>query len=236
MNNKSIRCLASQGFGKINRPGVSYVLVSSGEETDFIYEVTGSINAGIADAFNALSLSFKDRFALLTKHNCGLRYTEMHNLTFHNNLVLIDSFLPEIMGYALLLYYRDGLNNVADIVERMTVDNPLGYDLKNGHPFYSYKFKKFLTACVLGMTPCNVWNGATDMRGFSKGSKEHTMLSDYRFRRSEFEDYLLSSTKFETACISQHGLRSIYEEAGKYYLRLGLQINHIEINVTENVP
>ena len=88
MSDMRIGCPAAQRFG------TTTVFLESGEETDFIYEVTGPMNSGIADAFNASSLSFKDRFALLTKHNCGLRYAGMHNATFHDNLVLIDSFLP----------------------------------------------------------------------------------------------------------------------------------------------
>ena len=225
MNNKSMRCLASKGFGKINGPGVSSVLVSSGEETDFIYEVTGSINAGIADAFNALSLSFKDRFALLTKHNCGLRYTGMYSATFHDNLVLIDSYLPEMVGYALLLYYSDGLNNVADIVERMTVDNPMRYDLTNGHPFYSYKFKKFLTACALGMTPCNVWNGKVDMYVTLKGAEKTCEFLGYYFLGPKgFEDYLLNNAKFATSCCSGQEFGSIYKDTAKYHLKLSLQM------------
>ena len=219
MSDMSIGCLAEQGFGKTT------VFLESGEATDFIYEVMGPMNSGIADAFNALSLSFTDRFALLTKHNCRLRYMGMHNVTFHDNLVLIDSYLPEMVGYALLLYYSDGLNNVADIVERMTVDNPLGYDLKNGHPFYSYKFKKFLTACALGMTPYNVWNGATDMQGLRRGvTEKDAVLRNYVFDRNEFEEFLLNSAQFETACNSQHGFGSIYQEAGKNCLKLRLQV------------
>lgn len=219
MSDMSIGCLAEQGFGKTT------VLIESGQATDFIYEVTGPMNAEIAEAFNALSLSCGDRFAFLSKHQCDLRYSGMHSATFHDNLVLIDSFLPEIMGYALLLYYRDGLNNVADVVERMTVDNPLGYDLKNGHPFYSYKFKKFLTACALGMTPCNVWNGKADMYATLKGAEKTYEFSGYYFLNPKgFEDYLLNNATFETDCYSRHEFRPIYKGTAKYHLKLSLQM------------
>ena len=219
MSDMRIGCPVAQGFG------TTTVFLESGEKTDFIYEVTGPMNSGIADAFNASSLSFKDRFALLTKHNCGLRYAGMHNATFHDNLVLIDSFLPEIMGYALLQYYRDDLNNVAEAAEKMTMDNPMRYDLTYGHPFYSYKFKKFLTACALGMTPCNVWNGKPDIRGLLRSvTEDYGVLRNYVFHRNEFEEFLLNSAQFETACNSQHGFGSIYQEAGKYCLKLGLQV------------
>lgn len=37
--------------------------------------------------------------------------------------------------------------------------NPLGYNLENDHPFYSYKMKRFLTDIALGMMPSKVWTG-----------------------------------------------------------------------------
>ena len=50
------------------------------------------------------------------------------------------------------------------------------------------------------------------------------VLCYHLFNRNEFENYLISNTKFETASTSRHDFGYIYEDNGRYFLKLNLQI------------
>ncbi|WP_444442197.1 HpaII family restriction endonuclease, partial [Pseudoruminococcus massiliensis] len=172
---------------------------------------------------------FKNRFEFLYHNNCCLIYNDMANITFKNNLILIDGVLPEITANLLIAYYKDGYSNVVSAIEKITQDNPLGYNLDQGHPFYSYKFKKFLTECALGMLPSKMWNGIVDATGgYIIVKEDGEVLCYHLFNRNEFENYLLKSTRFETASTSRHEFGKIYKENNKYYIKLNLQIRFIK--------
>jgi hypothetical protein len=103
------------------------------------------------------------------------------------------------------------------------------YNLSKGHPFYQYKFKKFLTESALGMLPSKPWDGTADATGgYIIVREDGAVLCYHLFNRNEFENYLVKNTKFETASTSRHQFGSIYKENGKYYLKLNLQVRFIK--------
>ena len=216
---------AVQGFSIKSRLGSPSTLINAGKTTNFIFEVVGDVNDDVMNEFNACSKLFKDRFNVLKRNNCSIVYRDMENCIFKNNLILIDGVLPEITAYLLTAYYRDGLANVFSAVTKITEDNPLNYNFAGGHPFYSYKIKKLLTECALGMLPSKVWNGTADATGgYIIVREDGEVLCYHLFNRNEFEEYLLKNTKFETASTSRHDFGTIYKKDGKYYLKLNLQV------------
>ena len=103
------------------------------------------------------------------------------------------------------------------------------YNLEKGHPFYSYKFKKLLTECALGMIPSKMWDGTADATGgYIIVREDEEVLCYHLFNRNEFENYLLKNTKFETASTSRHEFGKIYKENNEYYIKLNLQIRFIK--------
>ena len=218
-----------QGFSIKSRLGGPSTLINAGKTTNFIYEVTGPINDSIMNEFNTCSKKFKPRFDVLRNHDCDIKYLGMENSVFEGNLMLIDGDLPKICGYMLKSYYSTGLNKVIDSLNNITENNPLNYNLSNGHPFYSYKFKRLLSECALGMLPAKTWDGIADATGgYIIVREDGEVLCYHLFNHNEFENYLLQNTKFETASTSRHQFGSIYEENGKYYLKLNLQIRFIK--------
>ena len=150
---------AVQGFSIKSRLGSPSTLINAGTTTNFIYKVTGHISDEIMEGFNTVSKQFKDKFAFLNNNDCRIEFTGMENETFENNLILIDGDLPEICACLLREYYTNGIRKVSDCIEKITKENVLNYNSSKGHPFYSYKFKKFITECALGMLPGKVWDG-----------------------------------------------------------------------------
>ena len=218
-----------QGFSIKSRLGGPSTLINAGKTTNFIFEVNGPINNEIMNSFNTCSKKFKDKFTVLQNNACDIEYIGMENSVFEGNLMLIDGDLPRICGYMLKNYYSTGLNKVIDSLSSITETNPLNYNLSNGHPFYSYKFKRMLSECALGMLPGKTWDGIADATGgYIIVREDGEVLCYHLFNHNEFENYLLQNTKFETASTSRHQFGTIYKENNKYYLKLNLQIRFIK--------
>ena len=218
-----------QGFSIKSRLGGASTLVNAGKTTNFIYEITGNPTDAIAAGFESCSKLFKQKMAYLADAGCGLKYVGMENDTFESNLLLIDGDLPQICAYMLTGYYSTGVNTVEKALESIVDANPMNYNLSKGHPFYQYKFKKFLAESALGMLPSKAWDGNADATGgYIIVREDGEVLCYHLFNRNEFENYLVKNTKFETASTSRHQFGSIYKEDGKYYLKLNLQIRFIK--------
>ncbi len=218
-----------QGFSIKSRLGGPSTLINAGKTTNFIFEVNGPINDEIMNEFNTCSKKFKDKFTVLQNSACDIEYVGMENSVFEGNLMLIDGDLPRICSYMLKSYYSSGLNKVIDSLNSITKTNPLNYNLSNGHPFYSYKFKRMLSECALGMLPGKTWDGIADATGgYIIVREDGEVLCYHLFNHNEFENYLLQNTKFETASTGRHQFGKIYKENDTYYLKLNLQIRFIK--------
>lgn len=215
-----------QGFSIKSRLGRASTLINAGKTTNFIYEITGPVNDNVMNTFNDCSNVFKRKFAYLKKiAGCDIAYRGMENKTFEDNLSLIDGDLPKICAYMLAEYYSSGVNTVQKSLIALINSNPLNYNLSKGQPFYQYKFKKFLTDSALGMLPSKPWDGNADATGgYIIVREDGEVLCYHLFNRNEFENYLISNTKFETASTGRHDFGYIYEDNGRYFLKLNLQI------------
>ncbi len=150
------------------------------------------------------------------------------NPIFSNNLILIDSALPQIMAEIIYLFYSTSHSSLKSLVEEISTINPLSFDGNHNHPFYSYKIKRFLTDIALGMMPSKVWTGELEATGGHLVVKDDgEILSYHIYNRNDFEDYLLNNTKLETASSSRHEFGQIYEENGNQFFKLNLQIRFI---------
>ena len=69
-----------------------------------------------------------------------VKFQNIQSATLQLNLQLIDSDLPQILAELLLLKYSTpGLALLAPTLGQLTINNPLQFDLSQGHPFYEYK-------------------------------------------------------------------------------------------------
>ena len=181
-------------------------------ETNDIYKVSGSKN----------HIDVRDRINKIIEENGTLEYRKMNGQIFEDNLVLIDSNMDRIIAETLLYFYKDGINNCNDMVEKLEQENPMNYGNVNA---YRYKFKKFLTAVALGMKPATVWDGLDEAAvGYIVVTKEGNVLAYHIYNRNYFEEYLLSNTKYETASTSIHDFGEVYSENGEDFIKLNLQV------------
>ena len=216
------------GFSIKSQLGGASTLLNAGKTTNFIYEIE-NINLSDEQIISINSIDsrskIKDRIEKITELGGKLQFQKTESSVFGNNLILIDSALPKIIAENLHLFFTSTFSSIVDLTTQISASNPLDYNLETNHPFYSYKIKRFLTDIALGMMPSKVWTGELDATGGYLVVKENGEVLCYHiYNRNEFEDYLFTNTKLETASSTRHEFGKIYEENGQIYFKLNLQI------------
>ena len=204
-------------------------LLNAGKTTNFIYKIVQNHSDFIREANEIYKVSggknhtnVRGRISKIIEENGTLEYRNINNQIFEDNLVLIDSNMDRIIAETLLYFYKDGISNCNEMVEKLEQENPMNYGNVNA---YKYKFKKFLTAVALGMKPATVWDGLDEATGgYIVVTKEGNVLAYHIYNRNYFEEYLLSNTKYETASTSRHDFGEVYSENGEDFIKLNLQV------------
>lgn len=223
--------LAELGFSIKSQLGGDSTLLNAGKTTNFIYKVLDFEGSDIEiDRINSIETrrKIKDRLKEINTLKGSLKFQDLHQDIFKNNLVLIDSLLPNILSEILLQFYIGTKTTIKELTEEINSSNPLGYDKQFSHSFYEYKVKRFLTDVALGMMPSKVWGGIYDATGgylVVKVSGE--VLCYHIYNRNQFEDYLFENTRLETASSSRHAFGTLFKKNGQTYITLNLQIRFI---------
>jgi type II restriction enzyme len=219
------------GFSIKSQLGGASTLLNAGKTTNFIYKVNkASFTTKQITQINAIDTrsKIKDRIEKIKELKGKLQFNKPESSVFENNLILIDSSLPNIISEILVLFFTSNLSKISDLVSEISAKNPLGYNLENNHPFYSYKIKRFLTDIALGMMPSKVWTGELDATGGYLVVKDDGEILCYHiYNRNEFEDYLYTNTKLETASSTRHEFGIVYKENNNLYFNLNLQIRFL---------
>lgn len=227
----------SLGFSIKSQLGNPSTLLNAGETTNFIFKIENNslskkdiedINSLFVKRGEKLSRDIKGRIKAIYEKGAKLSFVNPQKQIFSNNLILIDSLLPQILASVLLQFASSNYSSLEDLVKVTEEQNPLNFDTTNKHLFYSYKIKRFLTDIALGMMPSKVWTGEYDATGGYLIVKADGEIVCYHiYNKNEFENYLLLNTKLETASSSRHKFGEIYEEDGQLYFKLNLQIRFL---------
>jgi len=219
------------GFSIKSQLGGASTLLNAGKTTNFIYKLNKvNFTTKQITQINAIDTrsKIKDRIEKIKELKGKLQFYKPESSVFENNLILIDSSLPNIISEILVLFFTSNLSKISDLVSEISEKNPLGYNLENNHPFYSYKIKRFLTDIALGMMPSKVWTGELDATGGYLVVKDDGEILCYHiYNRNEFEDYLFTNTKLETASSTRHEFGIVYEENRQLCFNLNLQIRFL---------
>lgn len=228
IHDQKINQTAELGFSIKSQLGGDATLLNAGKTTNFIYQISGfQPTENHLKTVNEIDTKskIKDRIENIKTLGGNIEYVSLEKDVFKNNLVLIDSLLPNILAEIVKTFYTSNLSSIVDLTDNINKMNPLNYDNQFAHTFYEYKIKRFLTDIALGMTPSKVWNGVYDATGgylIVKGNGD--ILCYHIYNRNQFEDYLFQNTRLETASSSRHEFGKIYEKNGKFFFKLNLQI------------
>lgn len=231
IHDQRINQTAELGFSIKSQLGGDSTLLNAGKTTNFVYQIYGFKGSPIdIERINAIDSrsKIKDRIEEVQKLEGKLKFLSLEQDIFKNNLVLIDSLLPNILAEVIKQFFTSNLSTVSEIANEISSKNPLGYDTQFSHSFYEYKIKRFLTDAALGMTPSKVWGGLYDATGGYLIVKEDGEILCYHiYNRNQFEDYLFHNTKLETASSTRHDFGKVLSKGDNIYFKLNLQIRFI---------
>lgn len=212
------------GFSIKSHIGSKPTLINAGENTNFIFNIIGC-NDEIMSVVNGIESKTKniDKIEYLLLSGCSFQETlPMLSTQFEENLCFIDTIMPRFLSLAVLYSYVYRIISLSQVIEKMKEINPLNF--KNTM-MYEYKFKKFLCACALGMTPEKQWEGSEDANGgYIVVKNDGSVVCYHIYNRTEFEQYLYDYTFFERASTSRHHYMYIYKEENQYKIKLNLQV------------
>ncbi|MET0943950.1 MAG: HpaII family restriction endonuclease [Flavobacterium sp.] len=227
-----INQVADLGFSIKSELGGDPTLLNAGETTNFIYKIDGyNFSKAEIDEINSINTKskIKDRITEIKNKGGSFSFHKTNRHVFKNNLVLIDSLLPNILAEIVYLYYTSKFNSIQDLVQIVKNENPLKYDTQSSHSFYEYKIKRFLTDVALGMMPSKVWSGIYDATGGHLIVRENgDVLCYHIYNRNQFEDFLYNTTRLETAGSTKHKYGKLYqdEDDKQFYFKLNLQVRY----------
>jgi len=186
------------------------LFIESSESTDFKFSIVGrELSISQIEMINNISGHSKVRRRVkeLLSLSCLLDFVEVKNQMFSNNLILIDSALPEIVASMVLRFYLGLKSKTSDLILDIDKDNLLNFNTSKGHPFYLHKVKRLFNHVALGMVPYRLWKGDCSF-----------------YDETKLDDFLIFNTKFEEVLKPQHDFGEIYIENKKLYINLNLQI------------
>lgn len=228
------------GFSIKSALGHPSTLLNSGKTTNFIFKLDGNVTeerisivngtAGYsASAEHHARKTLGMRYQTLLSAGITLNYMNTESQVMSENLMLIDSRLPEIVAEMLKIHYIDGVSCIEKQIDILSEKNPLGLSNADKKTFYGYKVRKLLAAFALGMQPATPWKGNEDASGgYIVVKQDGEVLCYHLYNRNDFEDYLVKHTKLETASTSRHDFSKIYKDVnGDYMLKLNLQIRFV---------
>lgn len=232
IHDEKTRQTPTLGFSIKSQLGNPSTLLNAGKSTNFIYKITGlDLEQNLINEINSIETrsKIKDRLKRIQEEGGSFQFTGTEKSIFSNNLILIDSLLPDIISEMVFQYYSSGASTVSELVKTTEELNPLNFNQEFNHQFYSYKTKRFLTDVALGMMPATVWTGKYDATGGYLIVKPDGDIRCYHiYNRNDFENYLLNNTRLETASSSRHKFGKIYEEDGELFFKLNLQIRFLK--------
>ena len=215
------------GFSIKSQLGSASTLLNATEATNIRYSVVGKKMTD--DEINKIN-SIEDhlpRMQALIDKGYELKYSDIEHQTFKNNLLFLDTCMPEFIALCLICdSMPNSTSKIKDAVEFVANENPFCYTGNNVVSFYEHKMKVLLLDAALGMTPAKEWNGRYDANGgYLVVRRDGEIVCYHFYNRNEVEDYLYYNTRFERASRSRHNFGSLYKgDDGNVYVKLNLQI------------
>lgn len=211
------------GFSIKSELGAAPTLLNASTATNFKYALPDVQNDAAAQSIN--DIDTRNKIAERVHWAGRMVFKGCISQTFSENLVMIDSKMPEILATLLLFSYQSNVTECYRLAAMLEEENPLGYSRPS---IYAYKLKKFLASIALGMMPSSLWSGIEDASGgYIIVKTDGDVVAYHLYNRNEFESYLFNNTRLERGSTGKHHYASVYKEDDGYYMNLNMQIRFI---------
>ena len=225
----------TQGFSIKSEIGNPPTLLNATKLTNFRYKLSknlpeekvAEINSMVESRRNA---DIKGRVRAILNEHVSLEFSTINpdakgKCVFLENLMLVDSMLPQIISHLLVMSYSEDTRLLDALTDKLSKINPIGYPMKTNNKQYEAKVRRFVTDVALGMVPGVPWEAAHQAYGMLVVNTKGEIDCYHIVYRKSLEDYLYKNLKFETASASRHGFGKIETSPdGCQYFTLGLQL------------
>lgn len=223
------------GFSIKSQIGMPSTLINPGPTTNIAYRIEGiDMTDDTADVINNINKGSKmdliGRVKWIYENGGELVFDHYENPILKNNLMMIDSILPDIIHRMLLFFYFTDARTVIQLLEEVEKENFMDFDLENYPLFYRRKVANLLVDAALGMVPKTKWDGKYAATGGYLIVKEDGDVLCYHFyNRNLFENYLLNNTDFTTPGKHiQNNFGLVYKKDNIYFFNLELQVRFLQ--------
>lgn len=227
------------GFSIKSEVGSAPTLLNATKLTNFEYKLSKNLPQETVEKINSMitktgSVDIKRRVRAIEKEGCSMDFFTISpnakgDSVFFENLILIDSSLPNIIAHLLKLSYTEETKVLDALTDKLTNDNPLGFPMKSNKKYYEAKIKRFITDVALGMVPSQPWEATPQASGMLVVKDSGDIDCFHVIYKSALEEYLYHDLKFETASATRHEYGYIYTgEDGNQYFKLNLQLRFIK--------
>jgi hypothetical protein len=194
-------------------------LLKGSTSTGFIYKIQNIyLSKNDIEELNTLNTdlkiqNIKSRKAILKFEGCKSRI-------FSNNLIMIDSIMPQLLSEVMLLSCFSNLNSMKSIIDELENIDPMSYNAFGIVKIYDYKIHEFLKSLALGLNSNSVWYGEPNIYDHLPVLKDNNELIYYSDSIKKFIEILVLRSE-----IDKNAVGTIYNDNGENYLILRLQIN-----------
>ncbi|MCM1224128.1 MAG: HpaII family restriction endonuclease [Lachnospiraceae bacterium] len=219
----------------------STLLNASGDNTNFVFEVTGPMDDEKMQHFNNLfkktkrkgeicyDIATSDRMQYLHEIGCDLQFVDTAKTLAKTNLIKCGGKeMPEIVAGMLKKFYFENLSGpttVKDCIEYLADNDVAEYGFDDLKDTYRGKVAHFLLCTFTGMRLGSPWNGRQDVNGgYIVVKNNGDVVAFHSTIADEFKDFLVAKMIMESPSHSRHKDMVIYKDGDHYYLKLGLQL------------
>ncbi len=205
--------------------GAPTLLNPSADHTNILYRVEG-ISTDDIDRLNQLKLG--ELITAITERGGSLHLEGLCGKQFEENLLLIDTCMPQLLGELLKVHYIEKIRGVREATERLAELNPLKLSRTD---IYAHKVRELLVAVSLGMTPAKRWEGNENANGgFIIVTPDGDVVSYHLYDREIFREYVYRSTCLDHPSTSRYKYGRLYHDGSGIHLKLAIQIRFKDRN------
>lgn len=217
------------------------LLNASGDNTNFIYKVTGPMDDEKMERFNSIfkevkrkgeicyDIATSDRMQYLHDIGCDIEFVcPAKNLARTNLIKCGGKEMPDIVAGMLKKFYFEnlsGLTSMSDCVSYLAEKDVADYGFEDLDDTYRAKIAQLLMCTFTGMRLGTPWNGRQEVNGgYIVVKNDGDVVAFHSTIADEFKDFLVAKMLMESPSHSRHKDMYIYKENDKYFLKLALQL------------
>ncbi|MCR4939320.1 MAG: HpaII family restriction endonuclease [Treponemataceae bacterium] len=207
---------------------------ASGDNTNFEFKITGSINDAIMQTFNLLvdkqgHTSVGKRMKFLHDKKLDLEFVNpVSNIARENLITCCGTEMPLILGGMLKFYFfeQNGEKTyIKECLNYLSIKDFAKYSFQNNYDAYRLRIENLLYSMFTGLRLGKKWNGKSEINGgYIVVKKDGDVVAYHSCIADEFKIFLLEKLRFETPSCSRHKCMTIYKKENDYFIKLPLQL------------